>query len=338
MNDIRINVTDNISVELEVALRNYEFFALEIRQKITTVIAENHLAWRDGILYFVDLYAPQNPHWHKLVGNEKGIILSRRSRFQHIQIFHTVSFGLMLVLDGYPQAAERDSHIYHEALALPALLIHPSPKRILIGGGGDGALLSTLLLALKDLRIEEVVLVDIDEDVVALTQEYMPSLWRRVEKDSRVKILHEDILHFVENTEEKFDIFYYDLTEPDESALALPVMSPQFFERAKGILRDKESVFSMQGGARSAWEWESNERGMGLLSGVLPQAISYYVHIPSFSTSWSFILARGKELPALQSQGVAEILFKNRYNLVSNCRYLTTPELFAALFALPTKI
>lgn len=36
---------------------------------------------------------------------------------------------------------QKDEAIYHECLVHPALLAHPNPKRVFIGGGGEGATL-----------------------------------------------------------------------------------------------------------------------------------------------------------------------------------------------------
>jgi len=43
------------------------------------------------------------------------------------------------VLDDHTQSAELDERSYHEALVHPAMLAHGAPKRVFIGGGGEGA-------------------------------------------------------------------------------------------------------------------------------------------------------------------------------------------------------
>ncbi len=42
----------------------------------------------------------------------------------------------VLLLDGKVQSAEADEFVYHELLVHPAMLLHPSPKRVFICGGG----------------------------------------------------------------------------------------------------------------------------------------------------------------------------------------------------------
>ena len=66
------------------------------------------------------------------------VLDSHKSKYQQTDILATETFGRMLVIDGKVQACELDEFIYHEMLAHPALLSHPSPKKVLVAGGGDG--------------------------------------------------------------------------------------------------------------------------------------------------------------------------------------------------------
>ncbi|HEB35462.1 MAG TPA: hypothetical protein ENI18_06445 [Candidatus Aminicenantes bacterium] len=54
--------------------------------------------------------------------------------------------GKVLFLDEKIQSAQIDEYIYHESLVHPALVTHPSPKSILVIGGGDGGALKELKL------------------------------------------------------------------------------------------------------------------------------------------------------------------------------------------------
>ena len=58
-----------------------------------------------------------------------------------MQVVETAPFGKTLVLDDHTQSAELDERSYHEALVHPAMLAHGAPKRVFIGGGGEGATL-----------------------------------------------------------------------------------------------------------------------------------------------------------------------------------------------------
>jgi Spermine/spermidine synthase domain len=58
-----------------------------------------------------------------------------------------------------------------ESLVHPAMFAHKNPKRVAIVGGGEGA---TLREVLKHSTIEKVVMIDIDEDMVTLSREFLP--------------------------------------------------------------------------------------------------------------------------------------------------------------------
>ena len=53
--------------------------------------------------------------------------------------------SLALYIDGNLQFDSRDEAIYHESLALPALCLARTPKKVLICGGGDGLALREVL-------------------------------------------------------------------------------------------------------------------------------------------------------------------------------------------------
>ena len=64
------------------------------------------------------------------------MIRVKRKVYEHrglqlIQIFETVDFGKMLVLDGKVQLTERDEAFYHEMLVHPAMIMHEDPSKVL---------------------------------------------------------------------------------------------------------------------------------------------------------------------------------------------------------------
>ena len=75
----------------------------------------------------------------------KNYLYSGRTPFQSVEILETDSLGRSLVLDGKTQSTTFDEHIYHEALVHPAMLLHPNPRSVFIGGGGEGATLRETL-------------------------------------------------------------------------------------------------------------------------------------------------------------------------------------------------
>jgi spermidine synthase len=77
----------------------------------------------------------------------------------------------IVFLDGVMQSRRSGDAAYHEALVHPAMFAHENPKRVAIIGGGEGA---TLREVLKHKTVEKVVMIEIDEQMVALSREFLP--------------------------------------------------------------------------------------------------------------------------------------------------------------------
>ncbi|MCK4387577.1 MAG: spermidine synthase, partial [Dehalococcoidia bacterium] len=82
--------------------------------------------------WFHDYISPNLTVLH----NIERVIYSGQSEFQSIEIIHTGSFGVCLILDGKIQSSESDEFVYHEALVHPIMLTHPKPEKVFIAGGG----------------------------------------------------------------------------------------------------------------------------------------------------------------------------------------------------------
>ena len=67
----------------------------------------------------------------------KAVTFTQQSDFQLVQVINTSPFGRTLIMDGHTQSAELDESVYHECLVHPAMLAHPNPKTVYIGGGGE---------------------------------------------------------------------------------------------------------------------------------------------------------------------------------------------------------
>lgn len=134
-----------------------------------------------------------------------------KSEFQKIEIYQTEAFGRILVLDGNIVCAEEDEYVYHEMIAHVPAFAHPNPKKVLVIGGGDGGTVRELL---RHKNIEQIDLVEIDKNVIAAAQEYLPNLASSLnEKQVNIKI--EDGVKFVKNcNSEIYDIVIVDSDDP----------------------------------------------------------------------------------------------------------------------------
>lgn len=228
--------------------------------------------------------------WHSsLVMQIEGIRLMKKTKYQELAIIDTVDFGRALVLDGFIQSTYADEPYYHESLIHPAMIAHPSPKRVLILGGGEGAALREVL---KHKTVAEAVMVDIDGEVVEAAKEYLPVMHQGAFKDPRAKVLIMDGAKYVEEAlsrGEKFDVVVMDLTDPYGPEIAQGLYSAQFLGKVKRTLAEG-GVFVTQAGSSFFFEEEYNAV-LRNVSANFKIVVEYTVWIPSFGYAVNFILA-----------------------------------------------
>lgn len=138
---------------------------------------------------------------------------------QHAELFRP---DRLVFLDGVSQSRRHGEHAYHEALVHPAMIAHANPKRVAIIGGGEGA---TLREVLKYKGLEKVVMVEIDQIMVEVSQQHLPD-WNSCDfleggttscfDDPRAEVYYEDaIAWFIDRfysgkDHSKFDVIIMD--------------------------------------------------------------------------------------------------------------------------------
>ncbi|MDH5718208.1 MAG: polyamine aminopropyltransferase [Spirochaetia bacterium] len=139
------------------------------------------------------------------------IIYEKKTKYQNLEIFDIPMFGKILRLDGVFQTSEKDEFLYHELLAhVPGIAINGSKKALVIGGGDGGAIEELL----KYPNLEKVVMVELDEDVVTASKEYIPNISNGAFDSSKLELRFEDGIKYIQNTNESFDQILLDLTDP----------------------------------------------------------------------------------------------------------------------------
>jgi len=156
----------------------------------------------------------------------KETIFQGKTRFQEITILDTYLYGRVLLLDGIAQLSEKDEFMYHEMLVHVPMFSHPYPEKVLIIGGGDGGASREVLKH----PVKEVTLVDIDEGVVEVCQQYLPQLGKW--DDPRLTVLIDDARRYLFSTSEVFDVIIMDSTDPLPRGVAQPLFTPEFFTQA----------------------------------------------------------------------------------------------------------
>ena len=216
------------------------------------------------------------------------VFYSGETAYQKVEVLDSELFGRSLVLDGKTQSTERDEHIYHETLVHPAMLCHPNPKEVFIGGGGEGG---TLREVLAHTSVERATMVDLDPEVVALCKEYLPNHHRGSFDDPRTNLLHEDARAYLQNTSDLYDVIILDLVDPLEGGTAALLYTQEFYALAKARLNPDGVLVTQSGPAGLLSFTECFTTIFNTLSSLFENTKAVQVHVPAFQTLWGFTIA-----------------------------------------------
>jgi spermidine synthase len=214
------------------------------------------------------------------------ILYTKDTAYQRIVITQGKA-GFQLFLNGHLQFSSADEYRYHEALVHPALELAGAPRRVLVLGGGDGLALREIL---KHDCVEAVTLVDIDEDMTRLSQRFgrLAELNRHSFDDSRVHVVNQDAMIWLEEGDTKFDAAIVDFPDPSTFAVG-KLYTRRFYRLLQRRLADRAAVAvqstSPLFARRSYWCIVRTMEASGFH--VRP----YHVAVPSFGV-WGFALAR----------------------------------------------
>ncbi|KAI3907257.1 hypothetical protein MKW92_005142 [Papaver armeniacum] len=188
-----------------------------------------------------------NPMWpgeaHSL--KVENILFKGKSKYQEILVFESSKYGKVLVLDGIVQLTEKDECAYQEMISHLPLCSIPSPKNVLVIGGGDGGVLREIS---RHKSVEHIDICEIDDMVIEVSKKFFPELSIGFE-DPRVRLHVGDGAEFLRNsTEGKYDAIIVDSSDPVGPAQEL-VKRP-FFEAVAKALRPGGVLCNM---AESMW-------------------------------------------------------------------------------------
>jgi spermidine synthase len=210
-----------------------------------------------------------------------------QTKYQKMAIFDTAHYGKLFRLDGFNMTSEKEEFVYHENLIHPALAAHSAPKRVLVIGGGDGGSSEE---ALKHPSVEQVTMVEIDEDVIRVAKEHFGAVHNGVFDNPRLRVLIDDGMRFVRETDEKFDLIALDLNDPMGPAEAL--YSTAFFQQLRHTLAPGGALVLHIGSpvARPDRVAELAQR----LNGVFRIVRPYTMYIPLYGSLWAMAVCSDK--------------------------------------------
>lgn len=252
------------------------------------------------------------------------ILYQGRTAFQDAVIFRNDRFGRVLALDGVVQTTEADEFCYHEMIAHVPIVAHGEAKRVLIIGGGDGGALREVLKH----PVDAAVMIELDETVVNICREFMPSLSAGAFDNPRGDVRFMDGIEFVAETDEKFDVIIVDSTDPIGPG---EVLFTQEFHAGcarclteRGMLVTQSGVTFMQG--------DEAARTYRRLKPLFADASLYLTQVPTYAAGF-MTFGWGCHSTEPRRTDVAEIT-RRVAGLDLGARYYT-PEIHAASFALP---
>lgn len=250
--------------------------------------------------------------------NLRRILFAGRTRYQYAQIIETGPFGRSLILDGKTQSSEADEWVYHEALVHPAMTAHPGPQYVFIAGGGEGA---TAREVLRHRTVTHVTMVDLDAEVVALCREHLPNHHQGAFADPRLRLLHQDALAYLEQTDERYDVIVIDIPDPLEAGPAYLLFTLEFYALLRRRLRPGGLVVAQAGAAGPLNFRECFTAVHKTMSTAFPRAYPYRIYMPSFVGMWGFVAAGGEAASDLAGITPREIDERIGHRIASPLRY-----------------
>jgi len=233
--------------------------------------------------------------------------------------------GRVMALDGVVQTTERDEFIYHEMMTHVPLLAHGAAKRVLIIGGGDGAMLREVA---RHQQLESITMVEIDAGVVTFCQQYLPNHSQGAYQDPRLNLVIDDGVNFVNQTQEKFDVIISDCTDPVGPGESL--FTSEFYAGCKNAL-NPGGIFVAQNGV-CFLQQEEAITSHRKLSHYFADVSFYQAAIPTYYGG-IMTFAWASDNPALRQLDLATL--QARFAEAGlPCRYYN-PAIHVGSFALP---
>ncbi len=294
---------------------------------------------RKNYLYFHDKFRTGEEHVHPV---EK-ILLEQRTHYQFIQLVESPVFEKMLIIDGDVQSTLRDEYIYHEALVHPAMLLSSNPEIVVILGGGEGA---TLREVLKHKSLVKALMIDIDKDATDIAKEYLNEWHKGSFDDKRSVLISADARVFIERevSNDSIDTVISDLTEPFEGGPSYKLFTKEFYEVLYNKLKD-DGVLALQSSLLRVTDYRMHSTIRHTLQKVFPIVRSYLTYIPSFDTTWSFIIASKKGDPLSLTKEKIDELIANKitgevkfYDGTTHISMFSIPKDIRSLLSLETDI
>ncbi len=263
------------------------------------------------------------------------VLVRRRTAFQDLLIGRSAQYGLCLILDDLMQSAQSDEALYHEPFVHPAMMLHPAPRRVLIGGAGEGA---TAREVLRHGEVERVVAVDLDAEVVDACRTFLPRWSEGAFDDPRVELRIEPIeATLARAAPRSFDVILLDVTDPVVAGPSVELFTARFFSEVARVLAE-DGVLVVQSGPLDL----ADPRVLCSVCTTMRTQFGWVrpmmLNVPSFHSAWSVTLARkvpGPTAPPGLETRLKQLQGLRVYDAIAHRSLLHLPPLVASALDQP---
>ena len=263
------------------------------------------------------------------------VLFDGQTAHHDVKILVTEEWGKTLILNGGIQSTEYDEAVVHEAIVHPAMITHPDPKKILILGSDDGAVLREVL---AHRTVNGVTMAGVDEDFVDICAEYLPEWSEGCLDLPNVAFEFEESWDYLEDTDGKFDVIFADLSAYDEDDADVDLTESGFYRLIHSRL-EADGILVAHG-----LDFDVSDAGpyracKGAIEEVFPIVANYMAHVPSFRGETMFLIAsNGPDQSALSRSDIAVLLSERGSNedhdLASRLRFYDA-DAHTRMFSLP---
>eukprot|EP01091_Cochliopodium_minus_P021135 TRINITY_DN954_c0_g1_i1.p1 TRINITY_DN954_c0_g1~~TRINITY_DN954_c0_g1_i1.p1 ORF type:complete len:300 (+),score=95.39 TRINITY_DN954_c0_g1_i1:255-1154(+) len=254
------------------------------------------------------------------------VLFHGKSDYQDILFFKSKTYGTVFVLDGSIQVSERDQHAYAEMIAHLPIFAHPNPKKVLVIGGGDGAVLSEVV---KHKSVEVAEICEIDKMCIEKSKIYYPQ-WANIWTHPKVKVNIADGFKFLAEHENEYDVIIVDSSDPIGPAQSL--FENPFYELMFKSLREG-GVISTQ--SECVWLHLDMIANLYKMSKEIYKSVDYaYTTIPTYpSGQIGFMLcSKGDNVLKKAKRTVKESITEDKIDSI----LYYNEDIHTASFILPT--
>ena len=227
----------------------------------------------------------------------KEFLHAEKTDYQELLIADTYEYGRVLMLDGAYQLTEKDEFSYSEMMAHVPLCAHKNPERVLIIGGGDGAIMREVL---KHECVKKCTLIDIDRRVKECSEKYLPFAGNSF-SNPRADFRCMDALKFIRETDERFDVVIIDSTDPVDFAAGL--FRADFYSYVKRVMNPDAIMSELTESPFT--DKDLMLQAINEMRKVFPVVKLYWGVVPTYPTGmWTYGIASMNDDPAVPVRSV----------------------------------